>query len=89
MFDPIIYGYPVPCNAKAPEFAVKIGGVVFPVDKRDLVLDDGTGTGKCISGINNGKTYVPYVFGDVFMKNVVVVFDVGAGQLRFRSRGTY
>ena len=40
----------------------------------------------CISGISNGEIYAPYILGDVFMKNVLVVFDVGAGELRFASR---
>lgn len=74
------------CNAIAPAFAVKIGGVVFSVDKRDMIMDDGTGQGTCQGGVSDGGTYAPYVLGDVFMKNAMVVFDVGASELRFRSR---
>lgn len=48
--------------------------------------DDETGRGTCMSGINDGGDNAPYVVGDVFLKNVVVVFDVGATELRFRAR---
>ena len=65
---------------------MKIEGVIFPVDKRDMIMDDGTGEGTCQGGVSDGGTYAPYVLGDVFMKNVMVVFDVGASELRFRSR---
>lgn len=52
-----------------------------------MIVDYATGRGTCISGLSDGGTYAPYVLGDVFMKNVLTVFDVGAGELRFRSRG--
>lgn len=51
-----------------------------------MIIDDGTGRGTCMSGINDGEGYAPYVVGDVFLKNVVVVFDVGATELRIRAR---
>jgi aspergillopepsin I len=94
-FDPpAIYNktlgfYPVPCDARAPVFAVEIGGVAFPIDKKDMVIDDETGRGTCMSGVNNGNMYAPYVFGGTFMKNVLTVFDVGRSELRFRARKPY
>ncbi|QSZ35454.1 hypothetical protein DSL72_008324 [Monilinia vaccinii-corymbosi] len=81
--------YSVPCNASAPYFAVVIGGVRFPIDPRDMIQDDNTGTGGCVAGVNNGDPSNFYTLGDVFLKNVLVVFDVGASQLKFRSRGFY
>ncbi|RDW94318.1 hypothetical protein BP5796_00081 [Coleophoma crateriformis] len=78
--------FSVDCNATPPDFAVKISGVDFSVDKRDMILDDNTGNGTCIAGNSDGMNYPPYILGDVFMKNALVVFDVGAGELRFRSR---
>jgi hypothetical protein len=81
------YGfYAVPCNASAPWFAIKIDGVIFPVDKRDMVIDDQTGRGTCMTGTNDGMTYAPFTLGDVFLNNVVVSFDVGAGVVRLASR---
>lgn len=79
----------MPCNAKVPYFAVVIGGVSFSVDPRDMVQDDNTGTANCVAGVSDGDPFDFYTLGDVFLKNVVVVFDVRASQLKFRSRGFY
>ncbi|ESZ93684.1 hypothetical protein SBOR_5924 [Sclerotinia borealis F-4128] len=84
-----LLAYSVPCNARAPYFAVVIGGVPLPIDSRDMVQDDGTGTGGCVAGVSDGDPFAFYTLGDVFLKNTVVVFDVGASQLKFRSRGFY
>jgi len=78
--------YTVRCNAKAPGFGVKIGGTVFQVSAEDLIVDNGDGT--CISGVQDGGSG-PFILGDVFMKNVVVVFDVGAAELRFAAHVKY
>jgi hypothetical protein len=42
-----------------------------------------------MAGISNGGKYAPYVLGDVFLKNVVVVFDVGGSRVGIRARGKY
>ncbi|TAQ87038.1 hypothetical protein B7494_g4629 [Chlorociboria aeruginascens] len=76
--------YSVPCTARAPYFAVQIAGVPFVIDPRDMIMD--FGDAGCASAISDGGSNPPYVLGDVFMKNVLVVFDVGATELRFRSR---
>lgn len=86
VFNATIQQYSVPCNAKAPWFAIKIGGVIFPVDKRDMIIDDGTGSGTCAAGTNDGSTEAPYIIGDTFMNNVMAVFDVGSAEMKFRSR---
>jgi hypothetical protein len=86
VYDSFYGFYSLPCDAIAPSFAIKIDGVVFEVDKRDLIQDDETGRGTCMSGVNDGSTNAPYVVGDVFLKNVVVVFDVGATELRIGAR---
>jgi aspartyl protease len=78
--------YVVNCNAKAPSFGVTIGGTTFQVNPTDMILDNGDGT--CISGVQDGGSG-PYILGDVFMKNVVVVFDVGAAEMRFAAHVNY
>ncbi|CAL3966193.1 unnamed protein product [Diplocarpon coronariae] len=89
IWDADVYGYAVPCDALAPTIAVKIRGVVLPLDRRDLIIDDMSGRGTCISGVSDGGTYEPYVLGDTWLKSVLVVFDVGGGEIRVRSRGIY
>lgn len=54
-----------------------------------MIVDDETGRGTCMTAINDGDIYAPYVIGDVFLKNVVVVFDVGGNEVRFRARKGY
>jgi hypothetical protein len=77
--------YFVHCTATAPRFGVTIDGQTFWVDPKDLVLDAGVGERVCMSGIQPGSDGVS-VLGDVFLKTVLAVFDVGAGEMRFAAR---
>ena len=78
--------YNVDCNATAPQTGVTIGGTTFLINGTDLILPNGDGT--CTSGVQDGGSG-PYILGDVFMTNVVVIFDVGAAQLRFAAHESY
>ena len=49
---------------------------------RDLV--DPT-TGYCAVAIASGGSG-PYILGDVFLQNVVAVFDVGGAEMRFYAK---
>ncbi|KAF2433961.1 acid protease [Tothia fuscella] len=80
--DPSQGAYVVNCNAKAPSLGVKIGGTTFNINPADMVLRDPSGL--CISGIQDGGSG-PFILGDVFMQNVVAVFDVGAAEMRFAA----
>jgi hypothetical protein len=88
LFDPpaVLTGgtYTVSCNSTSiPAIGVEIGGTVFDIDVADLVLHDPT-TGICVSGVQDGGAG-PYILGDVFMANVIAVFDVGAAEMRFAA----
>ncbi|TIA10591.1 acid protease [Aureobasidium pullulans] len=75
--------YHVDCNARVPRFGVTVSAKTFFVNRLDLIID--TGYGFCVLGVqdnNGGMT----ILGDVFMRNVLTVFDVGAGQVRFSAR---
>ncbi|MCJ1224429.1 hypothetical protein MMC12_001074 [Toensbergia leucococca] len=91
LFDPpAVYSddvgaYVVDCNAKAPELGVQIGGEVFFISPLDLILNS---EGSCFTGVDDGGDG-PYILGDVFLKNVVAVFDVGASEMRFAAREFY
>lgn len=73
------------CNATAPDFGVTINGTTFDVSAADLILDEDLGDGICLTGIQDGSTG-PYILGDVFLRNVVAVFDVGASEMKFASQ---
>lgn len=84
----------VPCNATAPKTGVKIAGQTLWINPLDLILEttDEDGNTICISGVVDGGSDLAddlYILGDVFQKNVVTVFDVGAGQMRFAAREYY
>lgn len=80
--------YFVECNATAPEFGVMISEEIFVLNPYDLILPNGDGT--CISGIQDGGTG-PYILGDVFLKNVLAVFDLTPGEyeMHFSAREYY
>ncbi|KAK2063368.1 acid protease [Colletotrichum caudatum] len=83
--------YYAPCNATVPAFGVVIDGHAFYADKADLLqtsspVDNGDGTFICLLGVTDGGGG-PYILGDTMMNSLVTVFDVGAGMMRFASRG--
>lgn len=76
------------CNATAPNFGVQINGTVFTINPEDMILNQIFGgevcaTGVSISAVDDGGFNI---LGEVFLKNVVAIFDVGAGEMRFVAR---
>ncbi|KAL6915780.1 hypothetical protein FSST1_007275 [Fusarium sambucinum] len=80
-------GYFVDCKAIPPRFAVIISGVHFWINPADMIYQELTDPTKekCALAISTGRSG-PYVLGDVFLQNVVAVFDVGGAEMRFYSR---
>jgi hypothetical protein len=78
--------YEVPCNSKPPIFGASIGGKLFITNPDDLVLQ--VDKDVCISGVqgNHGSLLI---LGDVWMKSVLCVFDVGQGVMGFAGRAFY
>ena len=83
-YDPQIGYYTVDCNAKAPEFGVRIGPEIFYVNPLDNIIR--LGSSLCITGIQATGRGGNSILGHVFLKNVLAVFDVGASQMRFAAR---
>ncbi|KAH8816033.1 aspartic peptidase domain-containing protein [Xylogone sp. PMI_703] len=86
------YGiYVVNCNATAPKLSINISGTLLEINPVDMIFPAGTdefGQTLCVSGVTTGGSG-PYILGDTFLKNVVSVFDVGAGMMRFAGRAYY
>lgn len=78
----------VACNATAPEVGVTIGGKTLYLNPADLILDGGLSGGLCVSGIQDNGGGLS-ILGDVFLKNVIAVFDVGAAEMRFAPHEYY
>jgi hypothetical protein len=83
VLDPNSGAFVVGCNATAPHLTLNIGHKKFLVDPRDMILPQGDGT--CISGIADAGNSLG-IIGDVALKSLLAVFDVGAGQMRFGER---
>ncbi|CZR61740.1 related to pepsin II-1 precursor [Phialocephala subalpina] len=82
--------YVVSCTATPPAVSIDIAGTLFPINPLDMILDAGDDT--CITGWMDGgssDTEDIFILGDVFQKNVVSLFDVGAGTMQFAGREFY
>ena len=75
--------YKVPCNATPPRFGVYISGRTFYVNPLDLIVQT-AGADRCSIGVQTMSGMS--VLGDVFLRNVLAIFDVGAGVMRFGAR---
>jgi len=87
--NPLTRQWVVKCNAKAPKVAMRIGGKDVRFDGRDIVMNLGrpNSGGDCMAGIQENRSPLsPNILGGVFLKNVVAVFDIGAGEMRFANR---
>jgi hypothetical protein len=77
----------VDCDAKAPALGVVIDGKTFWHDQRDLIV--WAKDGVCTSGVGATKTVLGidvHFLGDVFLKNVVSVYDFGKNEMSFAAR---
>lgn len=86
IFDTVNRNYAVDCASKAPRFGISIAGHTFYVNPTDLILHTQDQDGSCITGINELGYGRPVVLGDVFLRNVLAVFDIGASEMRFAAR---
>lgn len=77
-FDEQQQTYYVDCSAVAPSLVYSIGGQAFSVHPFDLILSTGAGT--CFSGVS--RCGASFILGDVFLRNVLAVFDWGNSEMR-------
>ncbi|KAH9817007.1 Aspartic protease PEP1 [Teratosphaeria destructans] len=71
------------CNDETvPDFSVDIGGQTFTVPASALSQEPlGDGSGYCVGSIQPNTGLPGSIFGDAFMKNFFVVFDLGDNQI--------
>ncbi|KAL9087498.1 MAG: hypothetical protein Q9165_006609 [Trypethelium subeluteriae] len=82
-YDPTVDTWFVDCNATAPSWSLTIGGQTFNINPIDMIipgLDD-----SCVSGVQDAFNGFS-ILGDVFLKNVLAVFDLGSAEMRFAAR---
>ncbi|KAL2019763.1 hypothetical protein VTK56DRAFT_9207 [Thermocarpiscus australiensis] len=86
-----MYGaYFTSCDAFVPQVAVLLDGVKFRINPVDLIYRNVVDplTGLCMTAVTNGGDG-PYILGDTFMYNALVVFDIGEAKMRFIPRRYY
>jgi hypothetical protein len=79
--------YFAPCDAIPPRLAITISGKDFWINPADMICKNLIDplTGYCAIAVASGGSG-PYILGDVFLQNVVAVFDVGGAEMRFYAR---
>ncbi|KAI9691085.1 MAG: hypothetical protein M1822_008705 [Bathelium mastoideum] len=82
-YDPNSGTWFVDCNATAPSWSLVIGGQTFHIDPRDMIVEGPESN--CVSGVQEAFSSFS-ILGDVFLKNVLAVFDVGNAEMRFAAR---
>lgn len=86
-----MYGaYFTSCDATVPQVAVLLDGTKFNINPVDLLYRNLVDplTGLCMTSIADGGSG-PYILGDAFMQNALVIFDVGEAKMRFIPRQHY
>lgn len=74
--------YVFPCDTTPSDMSVDMGGTTFTVPGSALNYQPANdGTGNCIGGIQYSQSLPGSIFGDVFMKNFFVVFNLGTNQI--------
>ncbi|KAK4460106.1 eukaryotic aspartyl protease [Cladorrhinum samala] len=82
------------CDARTPPgpLAIILNGIKFSFNPRDLIyrnMPDPV-TGLCMTAIASGGSQGgPYILGDAFMQNALVVFDLGEAKIRVTGRMRY
>lgn len=79
--------YVVSCNSTPPLIGIKIGGAVFYHNPTDLIKS--FSPGQCISGIQDRGSLGVNILGDVFLDNVLALFDLRSNVVRFSARPYY
>ncbi|KAL9109578.1 MAG: hypothetical protein Q9227_005758 [Pyrenula ochraceoflavens] len=93
----------VRCDAVAPDLSIKIGGKNFAINPVDLIrvlvpcvagakndtcspeIQEKT----CVSAIQAPFDGETFILGEMFLRNVVAIFDIGEAKMRFAGREFY
>lgn len=89
-YDFIFGTYFTSCDATPPRVAVVIDGTPFWLSPEDLIMRDSRDplSGLCSTTVATTEEG-PFILGDVFLKNVLAVFDVGDAVMQFAGRTDY
>lgn len=68
--------YVFDCSTELPDYTVTISGTQFTVPGSNMNMGD-DGNGNCLGGIQSDDQIGQAIYGDVFLKSVFAVFDLG------------
>jgi Eukaryotic aspartyl protease len=80
-------GSSVQCNAIAPNISLSIGGKTFAIDPEDMIqrkMEGGCFSGVAPASIRRNREFL--IVGNVFLRNVLAVFDLGDGVIKFANQ---
>jgi len=80
-------GYTFPCSANLPSLTVSIGSnkAVIPGSLINYAPVDETGV-TCFGGLQGASGLQQYIYGDIFLKSVLAVFDLGNTRFGFAPK---
>jgi hypothetical protein len=81
-------GWIFPCNSVLPDISVMIGGVQMVVPGINLNFQS-LGGGNCYGGLQRDISTTSYIFGDIFLKGLYVIFEhprTGPSRLGFAQQ---
>ncbi|KAI0692181.1 acid protease [Cerioporus squamosus] len=84
-FDNEQGGYKFPSSATLPDVSFAVGDKLYKVSGKDLAFSD-AGDGYTFGGIQSSGNLGFDIFGDIFLKNVYVVFDQGEKRVGLAQR---
>jgi hypothetical protein len=67
------------CTEKLPDLSVKIGGKTITVPGINMNYQSAGAAGLCLGGLQEATSGMPAIAGDVFLKNLFVVFEHPVG----------
>ncbi|KAH9223954.1 aspartic peptidase domain-containing protein, partial [Leptodontidium sp. 2 PMI_412] len=87
VFDQQQGQFKIDCAATAPDVGVTLNGTTFAMKSAAAIQKDGTNCFSAwVGGGTAGDVKSTFVLGDVFMKSVVSVFDLGTTEMHFAAR---
>ncbi|CAK3804804.1 Aspartic protease PEP1 [Lecanosticta acicola] len=89
-YDTFQGGYVLPCSASPPAFNVAIGGKTFKIPGKVINYAPVDQSGEtCFGGMQPNTGIGMSIFGDIFLKTVLAIFDesTGSPRLGFAAQG--
>jgi len=76
-FNPLLNAFECKCDHQdAKVVYLNVNGTDFPIYPEDLGIQDGSG-GTCVLDLQRSSDELPIIMGDVFLRSIASIYDVG------------